>query len=207
MDNNTISTSETAAGQDQAIIIYNENLVYEPGTVVMYKGQSWRVCKNQTLYNLTTGKISATKQTTTKITSESRHALNATRKESARQAAARGLARVRAGKNPQADDQNALEAWADIVEAQGKLAKNTDQGRSSTGAAVFVGRAAGFLSKEEEQTAEKPVQVAVIISDQVAEALLTRVNGVDNYNYQQQGAESTESGALVDIPAEDQGSS
>ena len=175
---------------EPAPVPYDETLVYNPGTIVLWKGQIWKVCKNQALYNLVTNKLHATKALTSGITSESQHAFTARRREKAMQAAAAGLARVAA---PTSQDA-VLDAWSLIIEKQARLALSTDRGRDSTGAAKFVGSAAGLYGGKDAEHEQKQQQTTIILSDSVANqlinALFVQNDGggmvVDNCSYQQQ---------------------
>jgi len=183
------------------MIQYDETKTYTPGTIVLYKGQQHKVCKNQSLYNLEKKRITATKQTTTKFTPETRHAITAARREAAQAAAQAGLSRMA---RPGTADP-IMGAWSDIIESQARLAINTQRGRSSTIAAQFVGKAAGFFDINNEQNPQIVQNQAIIMSDQLAQAILTRVSdqfqAVDNSSYQQQ--EDQYPGTILDGIATD----
>ena len=67
------------------------------------------------------------------------HKLAAEKRIKAELAAGAGLGRITLSGSE-------LAAWSDIVENQGRLALDTKKGQTSTKAAEFVGKAAGFLS-------------------------------------------------------------
>ena len=75
-----------------------------------------------------------------------------------------------------------LEAWAAIVGGQASLAVATGQGQTSTKAAEFVGKAAGFLSdrrSQQQDTGQTNVQIAMG-ADAIAQ--LVGVLDVNNSN-------------------------
>ena len=105
--------------------------------------ERYRELKNGAVYDMETKRIVANpgggKSAITQATSSELRARWAEKKLEAQLAAQRGIGRlVSSGSD--------LEAWEAIVEQQGTLAMDIEQGRASTEAARFTGLAAGYLS-------------------------------------------------------------
>jgi hypothetical protein len=111
-----------------------------------------------------------------------RQAINK-RWQAARQAASQGLSKIN-------KSQSSLNAWASIVEYQARLAINPDiQTRDTTNAAVFVGRATGYIpSQIDMQAQDNPnggmnIHISGDIATKLVQLLDKKRLVSDNNNY------------------------
>ncbi len=136
----------------------------------------YRELKNGAIIDNTTGRfVAAPPAHRQSITGENASALAHRRWELGRDAAEIGLRDLKPGLKTQ------FEAWSKIVKAQAELAIDTKQGRASTEAAGFVGRATDLLPGNAKMRQETPGSgVKLLISGEIAQKIVETLANLPN---------------------------
>jgi len=118
---------------------------------VVPTGERYRTLKNGAIYDLEAGRIAANPPggTTTAITQANAAAMATSRWDKVYKAARHGM-RTASG------SPSSLRALSNMVEAQYKLAVDTEKGRASTEAARYVAQQAGYMPSERTSGVEIP---------------------------------------------------
>lgn len=120
--------------------------------------ERYQILKNGSIYDHSIKKIVKAPTVPNFTDHKQAQAAALSRHQAAQEAAITGLSRVSTSKS-------ALDAWANIVESQAKLAMDTDKGRSSTEAARFTGQTTGFLpdrrTNQDENTGQTTLSLSI----------------------------------------------